>query len=210
MPPPSRSFTVITNGQVDADSPINDVLMSALQGNLIHLEEWLGDGYTAAVDHDHDGANSKTVVGLGVLVGSTWPSFHVHVNGATQADITGAQLKSWSAEEFDTNSDFDLTAEEFLPTVPGKYLLTASVAWQQVTGGDQLILYLYKNGAEYKKVSMIAGSAVDDDNTQMIAAVVDANGTDDDFRIYVENVDRNTSDISGAIAFTYFSGCRIG
>jgi len=64
MAVPSESWSVVTSGQVDADSPLDETLMEAMRGNLIHLEEWLGDSYTAAKDHDHDGTNSKAVVGV--------------------------------------------------------------------------------------------------------------------------------------------------
>jgi len=50
---------------VDSDSPLNETLMTYIRQNLIHLEEWLGASYTAAQDHDHDGTNSKKVVGVG-------------------------------------------------------------------------------------------------------------------------------------------------
>lgn len=36
--------------------------MEGLRQNLVHLKEWLGESYTPAVDHDHDGLNSKSVV----------------------------------------------------------------------------------------------------------------------------------------------------
>lgn len=62
MAAPTYSWNSITAGQTDADSPLDTTLMEGIRQNLIHLEEWLGDGFTAAVDHDHDGVNSKTVV----------------------------------------------------------------------------------------------------------------------------------------------------
>jgi len=58
MTVPSKTWTAITDGTIDADSPLDETLMTALRDNLVHLEEWLGDGYTAAKDHDHDGVNS--------------------------------------------------------------------------------------------------------------------------------------------------------
>jgi hypothetical protein len=62
MAAPSKSWTAITDGQVDGGSPVNETLTEAIRDNLVHLEEWLGDGYTAAKNHDHDGTNSKAVV----------------------------------------------------------------------------------------------------------------------------------------------------
>lgn len=63
MVAPSKAFTVIPDADVDPDSPVTTTLMVALQSNDIHLEEWLGDSFVAAKDHDHDGANSAIVAG---------------------------------------------------------------------------------------------------------------------------------------------------
>lgn len=63
MPAPSKNFTVIPDSDIDPESPITTGLMTAIRDNAIHLEEWLGGSYTAAVDHDHDGVNSKLLPG---------------------------------------------------------------------------------------------------------------------------------------------------
>jgi len=68
MVAPSKVFTVIPDGDIDPDSPLTTGLMTSLRDNDIHNEEWIGDGFTAAKDHDHDGVNSKTVVGTLALV----------------------------------------------------------------------------------------------------------------------------------------------
>lgn len=61
MAPPSKNFTIIADGAIDADSPITADLMEDLRDNDIHLEEWLGLDYTAAQNHDHDATNSKAI-----------------------------------------------------------------------------------------------------------------------------------------------------
>ena len=68
MPAPSKNYTLIPDGSIDADSPLDTTLMTQMRDDLIHLEEWLGDGYTAAKDHNHDGVNSKNVT-LAYLAG---------------------------------------------------------------------------------------------------------------------------------------------
>lgn len=68
MPAPSKSWVVVSDTQVDADSPLDTVLMTGLRDNAVHLREWMGSSFTPAVDHDHDGVNSKSVVlGTGVV-----------------------------------------------------------------------------------------------------------------------------------------------
>lgn len=62
MAAPTFSWNEITSAQTDAESPIDTTLMEGVRRNLVHLREWLGGGFTPAVDHDHDGVNSKSVV----------------------------------------------------------------------------------------------------------------------------------------------------
>lgn len=74
MPAPSKSFTTIANGDIDPESPITTGLMTSLRDNDQHLEEWIGGSYTAAVDHDHDGVNSK------LLPGNIFGNLYAHQN----------------------------------------------------------------------------------------------------------------------------------
>jgi len=63
MAAPSKTFSAPTDSQIDPNSPVDTTLMTQLRDNDVHLEEWMGKNYTAAVDHDHDGVNSKIVPG---------------------------------------------------------------------------------------------------------------------------------------------------
>lgn len=67
MAAPSEPFTIIADASVDPDSPLTTGLMLALKRNDIHLEEWLGLSFVAAQDHDHDGVNSKGVIGASLI-----------------------------------------------------------------------------------------------------------------------------------------------
>jgi hypothetical protein len=62
MAAPTKPFTSIADTRIDADSPLTEDLMEDYRDNDIHLEEWLGGSYTAAIDHDHDGVNSAPIV----------------------------------------------------------------------------------------------------------------------------------------------------
>ena len=61
MAAPSKAWVVVADTQVDADSPLDTTLVTALRDDTVHLEEWLGKDYTAAQNHDHDGTNSAKV-----------------------------------------------------------------------------------------------------------------------------------------------------
>lgn len=60
------SWNTINSTQTDGDSPLDETLMEAIRQNLATLEEWMGDGYAQAKDHDHDGVNSAVVSGSNV------------------------------------------------------------------------------------------------------------------------------------------------
>lgn len=65
---PSKTFTIIADSAVDADSPMDVSLMTGLRDNDIHLREWLGRDYAAEPNHSHDGVNSRSISGGQVLL----------------------------------------------------------------------------------------------------------------------------------------------
>jgi hypothetical protein len=157
--------------------------------------------------------NNPTIDNGITLTGDSWPSFSVNrSSGTDQVNISGIDKIEFNGEVFDTNSDFDsATNFRFTPTVAGKYLLSVSVTWLSatVTLGDQLSLYIYKNGAAYAH-NFTAAATSNDNETQTLTVVVDANGSTDYFEVFASNADRNTSDVEGDITRTYWTGCRIG
>ena len=54
----SIAWTDIAAGQVDADSPLNQLLFESIRDDLYHLKYWLGKNYTADDDHTHNGVDS--------------------------------------------------------------------------------------------------------------------------------------------------------
>lgn len=133
------------------------------------------------------------------------PSFSVHKNGASQLNINGTQKVTWPTEEFDTNSNF--ASDRFTPTIEGKYLLAATLHWFNLGSGQSIYVWIYKNGAPYKREGTQTSSV--NNRETSITAVVNANGTGDYFEIYAYNVNVNTSDIHGGSENTYFTGCKI-
>jgi hypothetical protein len=61
MTAPSKTFSVPTDAEIDVDSPLTETLFTQIRDSLVHLEEWLGGSYTAAVNHNHDGVNSASL-----------------------------------------------------------------------------------------------------------------------------------------------------
>lgn len=63
MTAPSKSYTSIPDSDIDPESPLTTTLMTAYRDNDVNAHEWIGGSYTPAVDHDHDGVNSKLISG---------------------------------------------------------------------------------------------------------------------------------------------------
>jgi len=145
---------------------------------------------------------------MGALAASGWPSFNAY-KSAVQTNVTGIEKIEFDTEEFDTNSDFDATTNyRFTPTAAGKYIITVIISWTNYTAGDQVELYLYKNGAAYKEVKQVPDTP---SHGQTLSVVVDANGSTDYFEVFGQNSARNTSTIGGSNSRqSSFTGCRIG
>ena len=137
----------------------------------------------------------------------TSPSFSVHKGGTDQTGVVTATWTkvTWPTEEFDTNSDF--ASNEFIPTVAGKYLLSAHVQFTTMVDTSSVRIAIYKNDVVYK-VATNAGSGTVAQGVS-ITAVVDANGTDDDFEIWVNQATGGDKIIEGAATDTFFTGSRI-
>ncbi|MEK6531250.1 MAG: hypothetical protein AABZ23_02010 [Deltaproteobacteria bacterium] len=135
------------------------------------------------------------------------PSFHVHKNGTNQSISTGGSgtLLTWSTAEFDTHSGFSST--KYTPSIAGKYLFTATATI--LSPASTLIsIALYKNGLLYKNARYDGAGTTNKSLT--VTCVATANGTTDYFEIYFYQESGSAKNVSGAIAETYFSGCKIG
>lgn len=116
--------------------------------------------------------------------GSNWPSFRATLLANQTSIITATWTKiEFDTEEFDTNSDYNITNYRFTPTVAGKYML-GFVADYVLTTGKQMWFAIYKNGLIYaiSKVKQVDGGS--NENNQ-ISTLADANGSTDYFEAFV-------------------------
>ncbi|HBG46390.1 MAG TPA: hypothetical protein DDW94_05300 [Deltaproteobacteria bacterium] len=111
MAEPTYQWNDIAASQTDADSPIDTTLMEGIRQNLTHMKEWLGESFSPAKDHDHDGINSKSVL-------------------LADSVVTVAKLKmargSFSAS---TGGDFYISISRY-SHMPGLYKPTGNYAIQ--------------------------------------------------------------------------------
>ncbi len=161
---------------------------------------------------DFQGFNGTEWVSLTTRAqGGIAPAFSVHRNGVDQSGVTTNRWVkvNFTTESFDTNGDYDTTNEWFKPSIPGKYLLTATVTFYGLEDYETDKIAIYKNGGN------IAEWAYDSDIVQpapmvlTVSKVVDADGVTDYFEIYVYHESGTDEFIDGGAHQTYFSGARI-
>lgn len=139
------------------------------------------------------------------------PAFYAYANSTTQTIATGVQTKVlFQVEEYDTNNCF--ASSRFTPTVEGYYQLNSAVRIEGTSGTGEMMLVIWKNGAEYKRGTNQSGTQIASNFwTVQVSGMVYANGTTDYFEIYVQHGadnDRNLTTVNSK-NITWFDGCMI-
>jgi hypothetical protein len=139
------------------------------------------------------------------------PAFSAYAAATLQTIPNGSQTKVlFQTEEFDTNSNY--ANSRFTPTVEGYYQLNAEVRLDGASGTGEMMIILYKNGAEYKRGTNQQGTQIAANFWAMqVSSVVYANGTGDYFEIYVQQGSGGTISVTAVnnSAITWFNGCML-
>ncbi len=115
---------------------------------------------------------------------------------------------------FDTNGDFDFNNNRFKPSIPGTYLLTATISMDDLASFDsdgltQFVLAIFKNGSVYAlgNNQVLSSNDAYSDPVRSVTVVAEANGNTDYFDVRVFHDDSYGSrNIFGESERTYFSG----
>lgn len=146
----------------------------------------------------------------GLLGPTGWPSFSVN-KSTVQNILTSTPTKvTWDTEVFDSNGNF--AANAFTPTVSGKYLFCISIAYADLTGGDDFIVFLYKNSIELHRVARLIAAADAGRGNLGFSVIVEATASDV-FEVYVDSGVDASYAIYGqdsSVGRSIFSGSRIG
>ncbi len=161
------------------------------------------------------GASGQTLVTAGGSANPRWavagdgPMFSVtsSQDGIPQNVFTKIP---WNSETFDTNDDFDSTTNyRFTPTVAGKYILSATVTFNDAADQQRYSTAIYKNGS-IQKTNFYRASGTAAQGPGTITGIFDANGTTDFFEIFAFQTDAATRDTAPAASDTWWMGMRIG
>jgi hypothetical protein len=114
----------------------------------------------------------------------------------------------WSAEDWDTESDFDIaTNERHTPTLAGKWRYTGQLTYT-ANSGDRTFATLYKNGTRYREAITASNGGSGQSHTVMVDFVADMNGSTDYMELWTWASAART--LQGDPLGTWFQGQFLG
>jgi hypothetical protein len=143
----------------------------------------------------------------GQIFGEVAPSFEAQKSGNQTGIVTNTFTKvAFQTENYDVTAAYDnATNYRFNPKTIGKYLLSASVAWDDVeTAGDQFIVAIYRNGVAYR-VETVRAYATEPFN-ETITCIANVTATTDYFEVFVRHLGTNTRSVNADSIATWFAG----
>jgi len=137
------------------------------------------------------------------------PAFRAYITTGQTISSTGSQIKvTFGGETFDTDGCF--ASSTFTPTVEGYYQLNATVRISGPAGTGENMLILYKNGSEYARGTNGSGTEIGGNFYSMqVSDIVYANGTTDNFEVYIQQGSGSNKDTTAGQNISYFSGVMV-
>jgi len=146
--------------------------------------------------------------------GANTPAFHANVSGYPASWSAGTwTLIPFDAETFDTDSDFDLTADRFTPTTAGKYYVYGQCCASANSGNLSASgVRIEKNGSvEVKSQKEFrSGDLSADVDYQFVAAIIDMDGSSDYLELWgLVNAFSGTYRLAGYTTNVFFGAFRL-
>jgi len=159
-----------------------------------------------------DGTLGITSVTGSAATAVAGPAFSAYLPTTNQSISSSTWTKvALSAEEFDTNNNFDSTTNyRFTPTVAGYYQISAcSNIDANTTSATSVYLAIYKNGSIYKytRITLVGGNNVNGGST--VSTIVSLNGSTDFIEFYAQSVGGTAPILTFGSTATYMSGSLV-
>jgi hypothetical protein len=137
------------------------------------------------------------------------PAFRAYVSVGQTIASAGAQVKvTFGSETFDTDGCF--ASSTFTPTTEGYYQLNATVRMAGTAGTGENMIVIYKNGTEYARGTNGSGTEIGANFYSMqVSDIVYANGTTDNFEVYLQQGSGSNRDTTAGAQISYFSGVMV-
>lgn len=152
-------------------------------------------------------ADSPTEVGRfdsNGYVATNAPAFSAYANATTSLGHNVWTKIQFQVEEFDTNSNYDVSTYRFTPTIAGYYQINGCLNIYIGPSGLMLIS-IFKNGSEYKRGNQIYTSAGTNLQTT-VNSLVYCNGTTDYIELHAYQNTGSSVNLSQGIVETWFNG----
>jgi len=196
---------VLNNGCTTGDTvTVESFLVSSVLNAIPNSPASVGSSniVAGAVGTTQLASGSVTQSILGTNVAGNGPAFSVWANTATNTATATFTKVVFQTVEFDTNSNYSTGNNRFTPTVAGYYQINASV----FAGYSTQIIYIYKNGTEYKRTGQQGGAYL---SAIPIASLVYCNGSTDYIEIYWYQASGSTVNSATGQTLTWFNGSLV-
>jgi hypothetical protein len=170
---------------------------------------WFVPGSSKMTLYDSGNLNVTGGYTVGGKKAVNGPAFRAYITTGQTIASAGAQVKvTFGGETFDTDGCF--ASSTFTPTVEGYYQLNATVRISGPAGTGENMLILYKNGTEYARGTNGSGTEIGGNFYSMqVSDIAYANGTTDNFEVYIQQGSGSNKDTTAATNISYFSGVMV-
>ena len=198
----TSSVTIASPASLSADKTITlpDADVTLVSGTMNDATALSG---TVPVGSGGTGAATLAAAGL-----ANTPAFFVHKNAVQSISNTTWSLVSFQTELLDTDTDFNTTTFQFLPTTAGWYFLFAGIAWNTATDIDATYIAINKN-----RHDGTGGTSAfvpnTNYNTLKTSVLFEANGSSDYFNVSTYQASGGSIDTNSDVTQNYFAGYKI-
>jgi hypothetical protein len=176
-----------------------------------------GDNDIGNIFYNHNGdymafnvnaAETMRITSIGAVTKPLQPAFSVHKNGTDQSNMAIATTTvTWAAERFDQNADFNLTDNNFVAPVTGKYFLNFMARLEAVdTGAAYYVVSIITSNASYRYIIDPNFSADLNYFKIQVTVLADMDASDTAHIEFVQNSGTAQTDIDGDATETFFMG----
>jgi hypothetical protein len=153
-----------------------------------------------------NGAVTLTKLGVNTLATGT---FYTYLNAAVPSVSTDTLVKF--VENYDVSNWYDPATGLYTPLQPGYYRLSASLRPSAaLTAGKSIRAVIYRNGTAWVGGTVAVQSGTTDPVSSTVTCNVFANGSGDNYAVWVAHTNGGTITLAGASLDCYFHGEYIG
>jgi hypothetical protein len=154
------------------------------------------------------GTETLRINAAGIITKPLQPAFSVHKSGTDQSNMAIADTTvTWTHERFDANADFNLTNNNFVAPVTGKYFLNFMARLEAVdTGAAFYLANIVTSNASYRYIIDPNFSADLNYFKIQVTVLADMDASDTAHVSFVQNSGTQQTDIDGDATETFFMG----